>query len=74
MIPKIQCLKCSQFILASCCAIVGMFLLGGMQTQPRKSAYLQSDNTHTVPQQDFRITFKYFNYRILGLTHHKNIF
>ena len=29
MRPKIQCLKCSQVILASCFGIVGMFLLGG---------------------------------------------
>ena len=31
MRPKIQCIKCSQVILASCCSIVGMFLLGGMR-------------------------------------------
>jgi len=44
------------------------------QTQPQeKKCIPPSDNIHTVPQQDFRITFKYFNYCILGLTHHKYI-
>ena len=45
------------------------------QAQPHgKSTHFQSDNISTTPQQDFKITFKYFKYYISGLTHRKIYF
>ena len=39
----------------------------------RKKCIPPSENIPKITQQDFRITFKYFNYCILGLTHRKYI-
>ena len=39
----------------------------------RKNYIPPSENIPAIPQQDFRITFKYFNYCILGLIHRKYI-